>query len=197
MQRKFICYLITLFLICFSVSAQNEIDLCPFLGMANIIPHVNLNEITRSGVGLAFALGINNIFIQNAVLIIETDYYFMQINERYIESLGIANLAVLAGYDFNFYIDFIDRSLFINPALGAGYLCYVVMADMENPADPEEFTYHLFFDPFVKIQTQISLQVLDDFYLAVIPGYLIFFEQENIGSYITVDLGLKYIFSLP
>ncbi|MBN1799845.1 MAG: OmpA family protein [Spirochaetales bacterium] len=176
----------TFCLLCIAFFAYTEsnddastITIAPQLAGNVIIPTGVFNEISPIGFGLELYVGVSDLLFENSVLKIGFGYNFISEEIETINSFGLSSVSALIGYSI------VRDDLFIvTPLLGGGYVGHLV--------DTGESL--LFFDPYITIQTEFSLTVFEDFYLSLTPGCMLFFEESNIGTYFSINVGVKKVF---
>ncbi|MBN1799814.1 MAG: OmpA family protein [Spirochaetales bacterium] len=179
----------TFFLLMCSITmyAQSEEDyistitLAPQLTGNVLIPMGIFTEIAPIGVGAGFNLSVRDLFIKNSALKLCMGYDFIYEELDAVNSFGMMSFSLLAGYRV-----LETGILSITPLVGAGYIGHVV----------DETESNLYFDPHLTVQTDFDIALFDNFSLCVTPGAIIFFEQNNIGAYVHLNIGVKADFDI-
>jgi outer membrane protein OmpA-like peptidoglycan-associated protein len=139
-------------------------------------------EISPLGVGTEPDLGIKDFIFKNSAIKLCIGYNFIFEELEAIDSFGMLSMAFLAGYAV------VGTDVFsITPLAGGGYLGHAVDAGEQL----------MFFDPHLSLQTEFDLSLGEDFFVSLTPGFILFFEQNNnVGSYFSVNLGVKKAFNI-
>jgi len=187
MKINNVCLAFFLFICSVTMYAQSEADdvstitLAPQLTGNVLIPMGIFTEIAPIGVGAGFNMSVKDLLIKNSALKLCMGYDFIYEELDMVNSFGIMSFSLLAGYQV-----LETGILSITPLVGAGYMGHVV----------DEGEYIVYFDPHVVVQTDFDIALFENFFLCVTPGVIVFFEQNNVGAYISMNIGVKAAFDV-
>jgi len=103
-------------------------------------------------------------------------------------------------YMFPVYLTFskkfnISRNINIIPSAGGGYVFSKISSGKSNGAEGIYWENRkLYYNPAILIRTEIDILLYDRWYLAVAPEYTVFFEEDRVGQFASLGLGLKMLF---
>jgi hypothetical protein len=146
-----------------------------------VVPVGVFHEIAPIGMGLEVNVGIKDLLFKKSALKLCTGYDFISEEIEGVNSFGIMSLSAFAGYSI-----FKNNIFLVTPLLGFGYMGHVI----------EEESYNLFFDPYIAVQSEFDVLLWKGFNVSLTPSFLFFFEQNNVGSYMSVQLGVKQDFTV-
>jgi outer membrane protein OmpA-like peptidoglycan-associated protein len=169
----------------FAIAESNDgstISVVPQLGGSVVIPVGVFKEIAPVGAGVEFDLGVSDLIFKNSALKLCVGYNFISEELEVINSFGMISLTLLGGYTIA-----VTDGFSITPLAGGGYLGHAVDADEQL----------WFFDPQVSLQTEFDLLLGENFFVSLMPGFTLFFEQnDNMGSFFSMNLGVKKAFDI-
>ncbi len=146
-----------------------------------LVPMGAFSDIAPIGVGAGFNMSVNNLFFKYSAIKLCAGYDFIYEESDTINSFGILSLTLFGGYRV------LEQGIFsITPLVGIGYIGHVV----------DDSGYNLYFDPHIALQTDFDIALFNNFSLCITPGVLFFFEQNNIGTYFTVNIGVKASYNI-
>lgn len=95
-----------------------------------------------------------------------------------------------ASYNFK-----LTRNLSFLPSAGFGYIFSKVSSDNSDDTDRLYWQKkNLFYNPVVVIRAELDILLFDRWYLVFTPQYNVFFEEERVGQFASLGLGLKMLF---
>jgi len=153
------------------------------LYMTSIYPMGEFSDIISFAAGPALEGRIRNTPLPWDIEFRPLFGYFCYTSEKdSVNSYRSFYLTLSAGYAFKPY-----NRLTITPLAGAGYIIHSTEGDGNG-------TSGTYYDPLISFRCSFDYSITDTVSLAVIPGYVIFFETNNTGFYPSIDLGAVYRF---
>jgi outer membrane protein OmpA-like peptidoglycan-associated protein len=187
MKKNHLSLIVFLFLGSFMIYAQSEPEngyafvLSPQLTGDVVIPMGVFTDIAPIGVGAGFNVSVNDLFFKNSAFKFCVGYDFIYEELDTVNSFGIMSFSLLGGYKV------LEQGIFtITPLAGLGYIGHVV----------DDSGYVLYFDPQLVLQTDFDIDLFDNFSLCITPGAIVFFEQNNVGAYLNLNIGVKAAFDI-
>jgi outer membrane protein OmpA-like peptidoglycan-associated protein len=170
-----------------SVYAQSEADefstiiLSPQLTGNIVVPMGIFTEIAPIGIGAGFNMSVRDLFIKNSAFKLCLGYDFIYEELEAVNSFGMMSFSLLGGYRV-LETDIVS----ITPLAGIGYIGHVV----------EEAESVFYFDPQIAVQADFDIALFDNYSLCITPGIIFFFEQNNTGAYLHINVGMKADFDI-
>lgn len=162
------------------------------LSASCIVPHGRFGKIIKAGEGITVDVGLKNILIANTYCKLSGSYYFLSQPMPGVKKFNSAQVSVMGGYSFQ-----LPNRFSITPSIGAGcHIHYLRDYEMLNKVLGRK-NKKTFIDPLIVIKCEGAFQVYKGLNLILTPGYTVFFEGNNTGNYVNIDLGMKYEIEIP
>ncbi len=87
------------------------------------------------------------------------------------------------------------RNLNFIPSAGFGYLFSKISSEVSEEKD--SMYWHeksIYYNPSFVIGAELDILLIDRWYLAFTPQYNVFFEEERVGQFASLGLGLKMLY---
>ena len=142
------------------------------------------------GPGIEGVIELNSPFeIPFDVLVIAGFYSFKPVYES-MDYFYMFPLYLTASYKFS-----IARNIKIIPSAGCGYVFSRISADESEETDTLYWQdKSLYYNPAIVIRAEFDILLIDRWFLVVTPQYNIFFEEDKVGQFASLGLGLKMLF---
>lgn len=143
-----------------------------------LIPVFYLSDFYDYGTGSSLDFCFENVFSRNLLLTISSSAYTFNVLRQDEESL----FSLLLSLDLGYMFEFTDIYQ-IAPILGFGYILHILTTSA---------TRNYFFNPVILLKIYFYYQFSETLHLFLAPEYTIFFENNNMGQFIDIDVGIKF-----
>ncbi len=140
-----------------------------------IVPLGAYRDYGRWGAGLMLSFDADNLFVRGLAFQTQLAYACIDEDEKQMTSLHELSLSAHLGYAITK-----DRFSF-TPLAGFGYQFHI-------PAERGGST-PVFWDPYFSLQARLRFRVSGRWSVFVTPGYALFFEQKDLGQYVSCFVG--------
>jgi len=168
--------------------------LTPWLSLSGscMVPFGTFRNIIDAGGGVTLDIGLKHFFVPNTYCKVTGSYYFISHNMGSIKQFRSAQVSFMGGYSFP-----LPKGFSITPSIGAG--CHIHYIRDYEVADKilGHRIQRTYIDPLIAMKCEGSYEVYKGLHLILTPGYTMFFENNTMGSYMNIDLGMKYEFEIP
>ena len=142
------------------------------------------------GIGLQGIIQFNNPFDIPFNIQAAAGFYSFTPGNESMNYFYMVPLYLSASYRFS-----ITRNINFYPSAGAGYFFSSVSCDNSGRTsglywDDKRYYYN----PCIVIRTELDILLYDRWYLVISPQYNVFFEEDNVGQFASLGLGLKMLF---
>lgn len=175
------------------LKAKGPPKLTPWISLSAscIIPHGRFGKIIKAAEGISLDVGLKNFFAANTYCKISGSYYFISQPMDGVKKFTSAQVSFMGGYSFPL------QKFHITPSIGAGcHIHYLRDYELLNKILGRR-NKRTYIDPLVTVKCEGAYEVYRGLHLILTPGYTIFFEGNRMGSYVNIDLGMKYEFEIP
>lgn len=148
---------------------------------SRIFPHGAFKSMTTHGYGLKVKPEINNFIFSKSVFQFSASHYLYWSENNNINSFNSVELGILAGYSID-----LTGKLRTIPLLGGGYNINIIEEDKGGKK--------FLSDPYLTAGLDISFCISGNWRLLISPSYIIFFEEENTGRYLSISAGIGFNF---
>lgn len=139
-------------------------------------------SIAENAYGFTIAAELSNVFFDNFYLQLSIPVLFADVKNININTYTLFPITLHAGYSFKPL-----SWLSLSPQLGFGYHIHLLKEYWTG-------AYRAFFDPALSLGFRVSFYINERFSIFITPGYNFFFEQQMVGNYFIIDLGVKFSF---
>jgi len=142
------------------------------------------------GIGLQGVLQFNNPFDVPFDIQAAAGFYNFTPGNKSVNYFYMAPLYLSVSYKFSF-----TRNINFYPSAGAGYFFSRISCDNSKRTSGLYWDdKSLYYNPSIVIRTELDILLYDRWYLVAAPQYNVFFEEDNVGQFASLGLGLKMLF---
>lgn len=176
------------------LKAKGPPQLTPWISLSAscIVPHGKFSKIIKAAEGITVDVGLKNILIANTYCKLSGSYYFLSQPMPGVKKFSSAQVSFMGGYTFQ-----LPNRFSITPSIGAGcHIHYLRDYELLNKilGRRNKTTY---IDPLISVKCEGAYEFYKGLYLILTPGYTVFFEGNQAGNYVSIDLGMKYEIEIP
>ncbi len=155
-----------------------------------LIPLSTFGKAVNPGTGVQSIVSFNSPFeMPFNVQLITGFYSFMPVHEA-MNYYYMVPLHLVASYKLA-----ITRNINFYPSAGVGYVFSIISIDKSKSNDSLYWSEKsLYYNPALVLRSEFDILLLDRWYLIVTPQYNIFFEEDRVGQFASLGLGLKMLF---